>query len=379
MSKKNILIITGTRADFGLLEPTILELRKSNKLEPKLLVTGMHTLKKFGSTVGYIRSKGYKIDFVVSIGPKDDMIQSLNKEINGIHKYCKQNKIDFMLLLGDRDEMLAGAIVAGHIGIPIAHIHGGDLTGYVVDEAIRHAITKFSNLHFTASKSSYGRVISLCEEKWRVFNVGAVGLDLVKNTNFKTKKELSDEFKLDNQKKWFIVLHHPTPLDPESPKDQICPLMKSVEEEDCEKIVIYPNSDTGSNQFIKEINKYKNKKTFYIFKNLPRESYLSFLKVSDLLIGNSSSGIIESTYFKIPVINIGNRQKNREHAENVINSGYNLKSIKLAIKKASSNLFKDKCNRSKSPYGCGNASKNIVKQIEKNIDRKNLLFKEFIN
>lgn len=374
--KKNILIITGTRADYGLLKPVIEAMQKSKKLIPKLLVTGMHTLRKFGNTIDEIKKDKIPVSCIIKISKNDDMLMALSKEIIGIKKFCEKNKPDLILILGDRDEPLAAAIVGSHLGIPIAHIHGGDISGSCnVDELNRHAITKLSHLHFSATQKSYWRVIRLGENPSRVFNVGSPAIDNLKNIKYLDKKELAKRFNLDLNKKWFIVVQHPVPLEKISIKQQIRPTLLTVSRFDSEKIILYPNSDTGSNFIINEISKYKNKKHYHVFKNLDRITYLSLLKHSNVIIGNSSSGIIESGYFRLPAVDVGNRQKRRECSQNVIHTNYNEKKIKKAIDLVLSEKFKRICTKLKSPYGNGTASRKIVKIIERYINNKQLFFK----
>ena len=367
--KKNILIITGTRAEYGLLKPLMQRLLKSKKFSPKLLVTGMHTLRKFGYTLNAIKKDKMPIAAVVPISKKDDMLTSLAKEIQGIRNYCEKDRVDLMMVLGDRDEPLAGAIVASHLKIPVAHINGGDVSGQGVDDFNRNAITKLSHIHFTSSKKNTARVSALGEERWRILQVGATGLDNISKIKFFSKNDLARKFNLDPNKNWFMVVHHPTPLDKVSFANQIKPLLRVLVRYDAEKVIIYPNSDTGSNVFIKEIEKYRNRRNSHIFRSLPsRIHYLSFLKISNLLIGNSSSGLIESSHFKIPVINIGNRQNGREAGANVIHTGYTEREIKFAINKALTKSFKAKARRSRSPYGSGDVSGRIVKILERHFN-----------
>lgn len=215
------------------------------------------------------------------------------------------------------------------------------------------------------------------EEKWRVFLTGAPGLDALSEIKYFPKETLAEKLSLNPDKKWFVLLHHPTPLDNIPIKNQIQPVLGAISRVEGEKIIIYPNSDSGSEIFIKEIEKYRFQKNFHIFKNLLRENYLNLIKVIDVLLGNSSSGILESTYFKIPTINIGNRQKDREHGLNVINVGYNEESIYSAIQKTLSPEFKNICRKSSHPYGRGGAGKKIVTIIEKHVRNSKLLYKEF--
>lgn len=368
--KKKILVITGTRAEYGILRPIIDEILKSKRLELRLIVTGMHILKKYGLTINEIRRDKVPIAVVVKISENDDMLIVLSKEIIGIKNYCQRTKPDLILILGDRGEQLAGAIVGGHLNIPIVHIRGGEISGYVVDSSIRDAITRFARLHFVISEKSYQRLVGMGEEKWRVFRVGATEFDIFSKMKFLTKKTLAKTFNLDAGKKWFLVVHHPASLDTVPFLSQIRPLFKFLSQnKQIQKIVIYPNSDTGSDVFIREINRYRNNKDFFIVKNLPRGEYINIFKNADLLIGNSSSGIVESAYLKLPTINIGNRQRGREKGENVIDCNYDYGSIRGAVKKTASKAFIKKCGRMKSPY-----------IIEKDPARKVLtIIKRFIN
>lgn len=378
LSKYKILVITGTRAEYGLLKSTIDAIQSSKFLSLCLVVTGMHTLKRFGYSIKEIENDGIKIDYTISLSESDDMLNSLGKEIKGIKDICVLEKPEAVLVLGDRDEPFAGAIVGGHLKIPVFHIHGGDISGYSVDQYIRDSITKFSHLHFTASKKSYDRVIKSGEERWRVFNVGAPGLDNLKKEKYLSRKKLAEKLDLNINKKWLIVLQHPTPLDKINIYKQISPTLKVVSDLSAEKIVIYPNSDTGADIFINEIQRHKKDRSFHIYKNFDRLTYLSLLKSCDLLVGNSSSGIIESGFFCLPIVNIGNRQLGRECGRNIIHTDYTQKQIKTGILFALTTKFRHLCNNQHNPYGNGGVGKKIVKIIEKNISKPELFYKKFI-
>lgn len=377
ISKKKILVVTGTRAEYGLLKSSIDELLKSKNLEMQLLVTGTHTIEKYGHTIDEIRRDNIPINCVVKISGDDDMLTALSKEIIGIKDYCQKEKPDMILILGDRDEPFAAAIVGGHLGIPIAHIHGGDISGGV-DNYIRHSITKFAHLHFAGSKKSYKRILSMGEEKWRIFNIGTPGLDNFKKEKYLNKKKLSNLLNINLSKKWFLMLQHPLPLDTISIENQINPTIDAISQyEDAEKIIIYPNSDTGNEIIIEKINKFLNNKKYHIYKNLNRTIYLSLLKYCDILIGNSSSGIIESTFFKLPTINIGDRQFGRECGKNVIHTDYKKQEIKKAIDLCLSIKFKKMASQTRSPYGKGFAGKKIIHFLENIPYDKKLLSKNY--
>jgi len=374
--KKSVLVVTGTRAEYGLLKPVIQELQTSKVLIPRVLVTGMHTLRRFGYTLHDIRHDKMPVTRVVPVGENDSMLTALSKEIRGIEAYCLKHRPDIILVLGDRDEPFAAAIIGGHLKIPVAHIHGGDVTGYVVDEPIRHSITKFSHLHFPVTRKSYQRVLKLGEEPWRVINAGSTALDTIDEVQKVKTEALAHKLGIRMGVPWFVVVHHPTPLDNVDFRQQIAPLFSVLSHFEAEKIVIFPNSDTGNEVFIREINTYSSRNDFHTFKTLDREYYIKLLMTSRILIGNSSSGIIESTFFKLPTINIGHRQDYRERGANILDCDYSAASINTAIKKASSPQFLQRCRTAKSPYGSGKASKKIVAVIEKHIDNPRLFSKK---
>lgn len=367
--KKNVLIVSGTRADFGLLRPVLDVLKKSSKLSPQLLITGMHTLPKYGRTQDEVRSLGYKISQFVPISKHADMLTWLSEQINGINKFCKNNKVDCILVLGDRDEMLAGAIVGAHLGIRIAHIHGGEITGKsVVDSKNRDAITQLATFHFAANENSAKRIYKMRQSEENIFEVGAPGVDLIKKIKNKSRDNVAKKFSLNLAKKWLLVIMHPTPLSTKSTfREQIVPLCDALVKSDCEIIWIYPNSDTGSDIFIKEIVSFSKRKEIKLFKNLLREDFINLLATVDVLLGNSSSGIIESSYLRLPVVNIGDRQNGRIRSTNVIDCDYNKQEIEGAIEKALSRGFKKDCLKVKQIYGDGLAGQKIVAILEKKL------------
>lgn len=367
--KKNVLLISGTRAEFGLLESTIRALGKSTKLSASLLLTGMHTLRNYGYTADEVKSKGYDASAVVPVSPEGDMLLWLSEEIKGINRFCHKNNVDCILVLGDRDEMLAGAIVGTHLGIPVGHIHGGDISGEtVVDSKNRDAITQLATFHFAATEKSAVRISKMRQSDENVFVVGAPGVDLIKIIKTSRKDAVAQKFNINPLKKWVLVVMHPTPLLKNlTAQEQIRPLRDAFANSDFEIIWVYPNSDTGSDIFIKEMKRFAKRKKINLFKNLPREDFIGFLSAVDALVGNSSSGIVESTYFHLPVVNIGDRQTGRERSTNVIDSGYNREEITEAIKKAMSESFKKVCADSKPVYGIGNAGVNIVKILEEKL------------
>jgi len=374
--KKKVLVITGTRAEYGLLRPVIQKIRTSKKLELRLLVTGTHTQKRYGKTIDLIKNDKIPIAEVVPVGGKDSMLMALSKEITGIEKYCLKERPDMLLVDADRDEGFAGAIVAGHLRIPLAHMGGGDTSGFGVDEPIRHSITKFAHIHFPISSKSAERIRRLGEEKWRIHMVGTTAFEEVVSAKLLNRKQLAKQFMLDGTLPWILFTQHPTPLDPVPVREQITPSLKSLQSISAEKIIIYPNSDTGANIIIRSIDVLKGKSHMHVHASLPRSIYLSFLKESNVIVGNSSSGIVEAGYFHKPAVDIGNRQKGREHGPNVIHVPYDEQKISRAIIKGLSAQFKKACESMQHPYGSGTASGKIVTVLENLRLDERLLYKQ---
>lgn len=376
IKNKSVLVITGSRAEYGLLRPVMVQIMRSKKLELRVLVTGMHTLSKCGNTIDDIRADRMPIAAVVPILETSSMTEALAEEIKGISDHCGKDRPDLIVVLGDRDESFAGAIVGGHLGIPIAHIHGGDKTGFVIDEYIRHATTKFSHMHFPATKKSSERIRLLGEEPWRIVMCGGPGLDEIRLARIRAKKSLAEQYGLSLEKPWHIILHHPASLDSVPYRDQIRPLLDVMAALPSEKIVLYPNADTGSDVFVREIEEYRGKTGMHLYKNIPRNDLISLLTFTVYLAGNSSMGIIDCSFLGVPVINIGSRQASRERGSNVIDCDYDEKSIHDSIKRVTSLAFRRRAVRGSSPYGDGHASERIVRSIEKMIDRDDIFNKK---
>lgn len=381
MKIKNICVVTGSRADYNYLKLTMEKIDKSSKLNLVLVVTGMHLLRKHGRTIDLIKKDGFFIKKTISMyKEKDRSNKSLGKAIGkSIIKFTKtfvQLQPDLILILGDRFEPFVATIAASTLKIPIAHIHGGDISG-TIDENIRHAITKLAHIHFPASHKSEERIRLCGEEKWRIYMVGSPTIDLIMAEPLLNKKEICTKLDLNDAEKLIICLQHPNIFEAENAGEQIKITLQNLKELNAQVIIIYPNNDMGSDLIIKEIKKVENNPKFKVFKNLERLDYLSLLKNADLLIGNSSGGLIESPIFKIPVINIGTRNEGREAAGNVISVDQNYENVKLAIKEALSPEFKKNCEKVVNPYGDGTASDKIIKVLEDLELNEKILFKKW--
>jgi len=377
MSKK-IGVVTGTRAEYGILKPLLIKIKESKDLELNLIVTGLHLLKKYGLTIKEIEKEGFKIDGIVEMydDDKEDITyhgKALAKGIAGFASLLSKIKPDILVVLGDRLEPLAATLAAATLRIPIAHIHGGDKTdsGHI-DENIRHSITRFANIHFTATKEHTKRLIKMGEEPWRIFQVGALGLDSVINQKTISKEDLAKKIGLQLDDKIIVCVFHPVHLEQELAGKQMHEILEAIKELKMQTVIIYPNNDAGSQDIIEEIEKCKGLPFIKIFPNLPHSDYVNLLKCADVLIGNSSSGIIEAPSLKLPVVNIGSRNVGREHAENVIFVDVKKDKIINAIKKALyDKKFKEKVERCINPYGDGKASERIVKVLgEIKIDKR---------
>ena len=379
MKKIKVAVATGTRAEYGILRPLLHKINQSKKLQLILIVTGSHLSKIHGNTIEEIKKDGFIISAKINMIPKKDNItdttMAISKGIVGFSKYFKKLKPDLNIIIGDRYEMLASAIVAYHQNIPNIHIHGGDKSGGI-DEYTRHAITKISNIHFAATKKSAARIRKMGENPKHVLQTGSLSIVEVMKNKISTLEEINFKYKLNLTGNEILVLQHPDTNEPDKSQEQMLATLKAVMKTKRKVIIIGPNIDTGNNEILKTIQKFSKKyNTVKFFRSLPREDYLGLLKNCKLLIGNSSSGIIESTLFKIPVINIGDRQKGRERGPNVIDvSKFSQKLISVALKKAL--LIQKSDLRIKYVYGKGHAAEKIVQYLEKINVEQRLLKKE---
>lgn len=368
---KKIAVFTGTRAEYGLLYWLMQDIKDDNALELQVLVSGMHLSPEFGLTWHQIEEDGFKIDEKVEILLSSDsavgVVKSIGLGLIGFADALTRMKPDLIIILGDRYEAFAAAQAAMFLKIPIFHLHGGEITEGAYDDAIRHAITKLSYLHGVSTEEYRTRVIQLGEEPNRVYNVGALGLEHLHRTKLLSLDALSKSLKFSLYRPYFLVTYHPVTLANESPKRSFEALLDALDEfKDHKVIITYPNSDDGGRQIIPILEKYAKTQVerVYAIPSLGQLRYLSALKYSSMVIGNSSSGIIEAPSFCVPTINIGSRQNGRLAANSVINCQPNKYDIVEAIKTAVQ--MKDEFNSLKidNPYGEGDSSKKIINAIK---------------
>lgn len=368
-NKLNIYYITGTRADYGLMRHTLQKIEKHFSLS--LVVVGMHLLKEFGNTITEIEKDKIKISAKIKVvlgNTGSDMSSALGDYVVRMTKFFSKNRPDLILVLGDRAEALAGAIVGAYINIPVVHVHGGDQgdDGANIDDSVRHSITKFVHIHLPATKKSAERIIKMGEEPWRVNIVGAPSLVELRREKLYSKDYIQKKFGIDCGQPVIMVLQHPVSTQSTQAAKQMLKTLEAIASLKLQTVLIYPNADAGSKQMINVIKKYEKLPFLQTYKSLPRKEYLSLMKYSSAMIGNSSSGTIDAPFFHLPVINVGIRESTREHAQNKIFVGHNKQEIIKAAKKAIyDKRFIDQVKKRKSPYGKGDADLKIVSVIKR--------------
>jgi len=376
---RKILYISGTRADYGLMRQTLFCIKKHPGLELEIVATGMHLMPKFGKTINEIRKDNFKVYKIEQIYKSDDrssMANFFGGFILKLTKIVERIKPEIILVLGDRAEMLGAAIVGIYLAIPVAHIHGGDVTS-TVDEIARHAITKLSHIHLAATKKARERVIKMGEDPKRVHVIGAPGLDSILAEKLFSKEEVAKKYDLNLLEPILLVVQHAVTTEIKDAPKQIRETMEAVRELKYQTIIVYPNADPGGRKMIRIIKKYRKYPFIQIYKNIPHKDYLSLMKIAGVMVGNSSSGIIEAPAFHLPVVNIGTRQEGRERVESVLDIDYNKEKIKNAIKKALfDRKFREKVRRCKNPYGNGKSGVKIANILSKIKLDKNLLQKK---
>ena len=368
---KRIGIMTGTRAEYGLLKSLMQEINKDNDLELYLIVSGMHLSPEFGMTYKEIEEDGFEINAKVEMLLSSDSPAGISKSIGlgviGFADEFQRADLDMLILLGDRYEALSAAICALVMRIPIAHLHGGELTEGAIDEGIRHSITKMSYLHFTSTEQYRNRVIQLGENPERVFYVGALGVENIKKINLMTKEELERSIHFEIDENTVIVTYHPVTLENNTVEEQFLNLLEVLDRNPKIRMIFTKaNADTNGRIVNELIDKYaaQNSERACAFVSLGQKRYLSALKYCRIVIGNSSSGIIEAPSFGKPIINIGDRQKGRICADSVINCGYTQQEIQRAMETALTEEFENKARNCRNPYEKENTAANIISVIK---------------
>lgn len=380
--QRKIAVVTGSRAEYGHLFWVIHEVHEDPELILQLVVCGMHLSPEFGFTVREIEADGFpiaeRVEMLLSSDSEIGISTSIGLGVMGFARAFDRLKPDILVLLGDRFEVLAAATAAMVARIPIAHIHGGESTEGAIDEPIRHAVTKMSHIHFPATEIYARRISQMGEDPQRIFPFGAPGLDHVRRGNLMDRKALLQELGIDPQERIAVVTYHPVTLEFSTARAHMEHLIQALRGRDLALVFTYANADTGGRVINQMIQDFVGKKPrAYAFPSLGQRRYLGLLQAAEVVVGNSSSGIIEASALKVPAVNIGDRQRGRVRGPNVIDCGVETHEIETALDRALSPDFRWSLKDMVSPYGEGLASPRIVSILKSIPLGEGLLKKRF--
>lgn len=379
IKKRKILFFSGSRADYGRLFPIWKEVAKHPDLEMILCVSGTHLSKEFGFTLSNFFKDGFKVDYTLPTllreGEGSAIAKSIGIGLITMNDIVNKEQPDMVFVFGDRSEMLIPAIAAVHSNIPLVHMAGGYNTFGIVDEVVRHALTKMAHIHLATSEKCAERIIRMGEEQQRVYFVGSPAIDSIKKMSYFSKEKVFRKLGLDINCPLIIVTFHPVTTEYNEMEGQIEQFVNAFNNVNAQVIITYPNTDLGGELIIEHL---KNSKRFRIVADLTPELYLNILKHADLMVGNSSSGFIESPYFNLPVINVGNRQMGRDREINVIDVEMDSIQISSAIHTYLNNqAFREKIkNEFKNTYGTGDAAQKTVEILSNIILNRELIQKK---
>ena len=365
--KRIILGVTGIRSEYDIMSSVFRAIDNSLSLDLKLVVTGAHLSDAYGHTVDEIRSDGFEvIDEIQNLlnGDKDLFrVKGLAIQLQGLVQTVARVRPDVLLVLGDREESMTTALVGAYMNIPVAHICGGDRVVGNVDDQVRHAVTKLAHLHFVTNSESAQRILRLGEQDFRIFNVGNPGLDRLVDVPELNWEELSLSvgFEIAEREPFLLLIQHVISTEIDHAYDQMRVTLDAVKDLGLPTILSYPNSDAGGQRMIQAILEYKSLPNLHIAKNIPRLEFVNLMRRASCLLGNSSAGIMEAPLLKLPVVNVGNRQKGRLHAENVKFVPHEKKQILEAVENAVYNRqYREEVRNCSNPYGDGQSSKRIA-------------------
>ena len=385
VNKRKICVVTGTRAEYGLLYWTMKRIQDEPNLELQVIATGMHLSPEFGNTYNIIENDGFNIDNKIECLLSSDTGVGISKSVGlGIISFSEayaQLQPDIVLVLGDRFEIMGAVTAAMICRIPVAHCHGGEATEGLIDEAIRHSLTKMSQIHFACTEEYRNRIIQLGELPSNVYNVGGLGIENINKLDLLDREAFEDSINYKLKENNYLVTFHPVTLDDASAETQFSALIDALDKLD-DSLIIFtkPNADNEGRIIIKLIDEYvsKNKNKAVTFTSLGQLRYLSAIPFMTAVVGNSSSGLLEVPSFRIPTVNIGDRQRGRIQGDSVINCDPTETSIKKALDIAKSKEFRDNIKDKVSPYGEINSSEIIIDKLI-NINLDGILKKKFYN
>jgi UDP-hydrolysing UDP-N-acetyl-D-glucosamine 2-epimerase len=365
--KRTIAVVTSSRADYSHLYWPLHDLKQHPDVDLKLIVLGAHLSPQFGRTVSAIEKDGFsiasQIECLLSSDTDIGMAKTLGVAVLGLADLLGQMRPDLLLLIADRYEMLAPAAVALTLRIPIAHIEGGEVSEGAIDDAVRNALTKMSHIHFTSTERARARVIAMGEEPWRVHRAGAPSLDHLRRSQLLNRNQLEDVLSLDLQRSTAVVAYHPVTMLRDTTEEADA-LFTALRQMDMQILFCFPNSDAGSYSLMERTRSFlSDHGNARMFVNLEAVTYWSLLRQVALLVGNSSSGIMEAASLALPVVNVGFRQKGRERAGNVLDAAPEEKSIRERIEEARSAQFRERLADLVNPYGEGRAAEKIVQVL----------------
>ena len=373
---KRILVVTGARSEFGLLAPVVTALMDRADVVTTLAVTGVHLLADYGRTIEEVRAAGYRIHHEIPMyesGPLEDGLlpAALARATSGVAEALAKDEAEGVLVLGDRAEALAAALASYAAGRVVVHIHGGDRTdsGHT-DEAFRHAITRFAHVHLAATEESAARLRATGEEEWRVHRVGSPGLDTVmaqlSPAVTPTESELAARFDLDPARPLALFLFHPDRLEQQRAGALATQVLDALLAENCSVVAVYPNSDPGSEAIVAAIDAARARapERIAVRTSLPRLQFLEVLAGARLMVGNSSAGLIEAPCVGLPVVNVGKRNRHREHGANVLFVDADAAGLRAALRQAAEDpRFRARCQAAGSPYGDGQSAVRIARIV----------------
>jgi len=374
---RKIVYVTGSRSEYGVMRSTLKAINADSQLELSLIVTGAHLMPRYGSTVKEIQHDGFKIAAKVPLKIKNEsgieMAKYFSDCVIGVAKALEKIRPDIVIIQSDRSETLASAVAAAYLNIPTVHMSGGDVTaGGTIDDAIRHATTKFAHVHFPSTEESARRLVRMMEEPQRIYYVGNPSVDLSKE-KYTAAKEIAKKFSFDLAKPILVVIFHPVKSEVGKIEKNTEEIVEALKQLKMQAVILYPNCDVGSDEIIKVIEKVK-LPFVRVVKTVQRDDFVGLLRVASAMVGNSSCAVIEAPSLKLPAVNIGSRQRGREGSNNLIDVGYDRNKIAEAVKKAV--LDKNFRNSIRNtPYAKAGTEKKIV-EILKTVNLEGILVKK---
>jgi len=374
---RKVLAITGSRGEWGYLRPVLRKIETHERLTCSLVVTNMHLLPEFGASLREIMRDGFRVDqkiFMALDGyTNGSMSKSLGIFLSSFSDTLELLQPDIILLAGDRGEQLMAAIAGAHCNIPVAHIQAGEASGNI-DGITRHAIARYAHIHFAANKDAADRLLRSGEEEFRIFTVGAPQLDELLSPDYDATKDVAALLNFDLNEPIVLMIQHPVTEQVRFADQQITTTLSALAELRFQTIIIYPNNDAGSTVIRQQIDSFRGP-WLRVERNVSRRFYASLLRVASVIVGNSSSGILEAPSFELPCVNIGRRQQGRLHGTNVINVSHDKQAIIEAVRTALSPEFRQSLHDMENPYGDGHASERIIDILANCVIDEKLLFK----